>query len=53
MPLALDDFDSNCIGVSVIDRVAMKCKKYLGQHARGGLHFGGEVKPQLRASGGR
>lgn len=25
---------------------------YLGQHSRGGLHFGGEVKPQLRASKG-
>lgn len=51
MPFALDDFDSNCRDRSVIGLFDLSgSSANLGQHSRGGLHCGGEVKPQLRAS---
>jgi hypothetical protein len=53
MPLAREDLDSNCAKESVSNHKQAKQSNciaiYLGQHSRGGLHIGGEVKPQLRA----
>jgi hypothetical protein len=53
MPLAREDLDSNCGKKSVSNHKQAKQSNriafYLGQHSRGGLHIGGEVKPQLQA----
>jgi hypothetical protein len=53
MPLAREDLDSNCEKQNVSNHKQEKHSNciaiYLGQHSRGGLHIGGEVKPQLRA----
>lgn len=56
MPLALDDFDSNCKQYQLsgaFNEAESWVAMYLGQHSGGGLHFGGEVKPQLQASRGK
>ena len=53
--LSLSKTWTQTIPTSAAEYIALRqAQSYLGQHARGGLHFGGEVKPQLLASrGGR
>ncbi len=51
MPFAREDLDSNYSQLAVRP-LEQGFRADLGQHViAGGRHFGGEVKPQLRASG--